>query len=196
MAKKEPEYESFHPSYRHEWRSWLEQNHATSPGIWLVYSKKESGQPRVSYDDAVEEALCFGWVDSRPNVIDSERFKQLFTPRKAKSPWSRLNKQRVEKLIKQGCMTPAGLAKVEAAKQDGSWSALDAVEDLTIPPDLQQALDANDLARTHFTAFPPSSKKNILWWIESAKRSETRAKRIAETVSMAEKNLRANHYRQ
>jgi uncharacterized protein YdeI (YjbR/CyaY-like superfamily) len=190
MAKKaETPIGEFYAKDRDEWRQWLAANHSTATGIWLIYYKKESGRPRVSYDEAVEEALCFGWVDSRPNAIDDEKFKQLFSPRK-------INKARVEKLIAEGRMTPAGLAKVEAAKQDGTWSALDEVEELKVPDDLQGALDANPTAKQYFDAFPPSSKKNILWWIESAKRPETRAKRVEETVSMAEKNLKANHYRQ
>ncbi len=191
-----PEIETVYAANRQEWRAWLQANHATSAGIWLIYYKKESGKPRVSYDEAVEEALCFGWVDSRPNAIDDERYMQLFSPRKAKSPWSKLNKQRVEMLIQQGLMTPAGLAKIEAAQQDGSWTAYDAIEELAMPEDLALALAANETARQHFEAFPPSSKKNILWWIESAKRPETRAKRVEETVRLAEQNIKANHYRQ
>jgi uncharacterized protein YdeI (YjbR/CyaY-like superfamily) len=186
----------FYAKDRREWRTWLEEHHATAPGVWLIYYKKESGKPRVPYADAVEEALCFGWVDSRPNKLDDERFMQLFSPRKPGSPWSRLNKRRVEKLIEQGDMTAAWLAKVVAAKKDGSWSRLDAVEKLTIPKDLKTALAADVVARTNFMAFSNSSKKNILWWIESAKRPETRQKRIAETVALAARNLKANHYRQ
>jgi uncharacterized protein YdeI (YjbR/CyaY-like superfamily) len=197
MPKKpSPQIATYYAKDRHEWRAWLEQNHASAPGIWLIYYKKESGKPRVAYDEAVEEALCFGWIDSRPNAIDDESYMQLFSPRKAKSPWSKLNKQRVEKLIAQGLMTPAGLAKIEAAQQDGAWNSWDSVEELTIPDDLRQALAADKTAEKHFMAFPPSSKKNILWWIESAKRPETRQKRIEETVRLAAQNIKANHYRQ
>jgi uncharacterized protein YdeI (YjbR/CyaY-like superfamily) len=174
----------------------LETNHATSPGIWLIYCKKESGKPGVAYDEAVEEALCFGWMDSRPNAIDEERYMQLFSPRKAKSPWSKLNKERVERLIATGLMTSAGLEKIEATKADDSWVAYDAIEELSMPDDLVLALAENPVAEANFNAFPPSSKKNILWWIESAKRTETRLKRVQETVSMAAQNLKANHYRQ
>jgi uncharacterized protein YdeI (YjbR/CyaY-like superfamily) len=189
-------FEQFYAKDRQEWREWLAKNHATAPGIWLIYYKKGSGKPRVAYADAVEEALCFGWIDSLANTLDAERSIQLFTPRKPKSPWSKLNKTRVEKLIAQGLMTPAGLEKIEAAKKNGLWSAFDAVEDLIIPPDLTEALAANDTARTYFEAFSNSSKKAILWWIESAKRPETRAKRIEETVRLAAQNLKANQYRQ
>lgn len=163
MPKKPAlQIETYYAKDRREWRAWLEQNHATAPGVWLIYYKKESGKPRVAYDEAVEEALCFGWVDSRPNAIDDERYMQLFSPRKAKSPWSKLNKQRVEKLIAQGLMTAAGLAKVKTAKQDGTWNSWDAVEELTVPDDLNAALAANKAAEQNFSAFPPSSKKNIL----------------------------------
>jgi uncharacterized protein YdeI (YjbR/CyaY-like superfamily) len=174
----------------------LEANHATSPGVWLISYKQGSGKPHVSYDDAVEEALCFGWIDSRVNKLDDEGHVQLYSPRKSKSPWSRTNKQRIEKLIDQGLMTEAGLAKIEAAKQDGSWSLYDSVEDLRVPADLEEALAANETAREHFEAFSNSSKKIILWWIESAKRPETRQKRIEETVSLAAQNIKANHPRQ
>ncbi len=196
MTKSADKIDSFYASNRQEWRDWLAKNHATSPGVWLIYFKKESGKPRVEYADAVEEALCFGWVDSRPNKIDDQSYMQLFSPRKPKSPWSKLNKERVEKLIQQGLMTPAGLAKIELAKQNGSWNTYDGVETLAVPPDLQAALDANDTARANFEAFSPSSKKTILWWIESAKRPETRAKRVEETVTLAAQNIKANHYRQ
>ena len=188
--------ERYYAPDRRAWREWLEQHHAGSSGVWLIYYKKESGKPRVPYDEAVEEALCFGWVDSRPNVLDDERYMQLFSPRKPGSPWSRLNKRRVERLIAQGLMAPAGMAAIEAAKRDGSWDVYDAIEDLTVPDDLRAALAANDEARAYFDAFSPTSKKNILWWIASARRPETRAKRIEETVRLAAQNIKANHYRQ
>jgi uncharacterized protein YdeI (YjbR/CyaY-like superfamily) len=185
--------EQFYAPDRAAWRAWLEAYHAVSPGIWLVYYKQGSGKPRVAYSDAVEEAMCFGWIDSRPNRIDDERYTQLFTPRKVKSPWSKLNKERVERLTAAGLMTPAGLAAVEAAKAGGLWTVYDAVEALAIPDDLAVALAAHPAAEARFTAFSPSSKKNILWWIESAKKPETRARRIDETVQMAAQGLRANH---
>lgn len=196
MANKPDSLERYYAANRAEWRAWLEHNHASSSGVWLIYYKKESGKPRVAYDEAVEEALCFGWIDSKPNKLDDERYMQLFSPRKSGSAWSKLNKERVERLIAQGLMASAGMALVEASRQDGTWSALDDVEALTVPDDLTAALAANPTAMGFFDAFPPSSKKNILWWIESAKKPETRQKRIDETVSMAAQNLRANHFRQ
>lgn len=196
MTKTSEPVERYYAKDRQEWRSWLAEHHATSSGVWLIYYKKESGKPRVAYDEAVEEALCFGWVDSRPNAIDDESYMQLFSPRKPKSPWSKINKERVARLIEQGLMTPAGLAKIEAAKGDGSWNRYDEVDDLAVPNDLIQALAANETANRYFEAFSPSSKKVILWWIASAKRPETRSKRIEETVRLAEQNIKANHYRQ
>jgi uncharacterized protein YdeI (YjbR/CyaY-like superfamily) len=191
-----PEIPTYHPKTRAEWRAWLAKHHTSSPGVWFVYYKSESGKARVSYDDAVEEALCFGWIDNVARALDAERSMLRFSPRKPKSGWSKLNKGRVGRLIRVGLMTPAGLAKIEAAKRDGSWSALDPVERRVVPPDLKAALAANANAARNFDGFPPSSKKIILGWIASAKRPETRAKRVAETVRQAAKNLKANHYRQ
>lgn len=185
-----------HPLTREEWRAWLEANHTRTQGIWLVSYKKVAGKPRVEYDDAVEEALCFGWVDSKGNKLDDERTMLWFAPRKAGSGWSAPNKLRVERLIAAGLMAPAGLAKIEAAKQDGSWSALDDVEALIVPPDLQTALDGYANANSYFAAFPRSVKRAILEWIASAKTAPTRAKRIAETARLAEENKRANQWRQ
>jgi len=152
------------------------------------------GKPRVTYDEAVEEALCFGWIDSRPNAIDAERYMQLFSPRKAKSPWSKTNKIRVEKLIAQGLMTEAGFKAIEAARQNGFWNIYDAIEAQTMPEDFVQALAANLSARQNFEAFSDSSKKQILWHIESAKRPETRAKRIAQIVEAAAQNINPLQY--
>ncbi len=179
---------------RKEWRIWLEKNAATSPGVWLIYYKQQSGQPRVSYEEAVEEALCFGWIDSRPNAIDDERYMQLFSPRKAKSPWSKINKERVEKLIDQGLMTEAGYKTIEAAKQNGFWSIYDAIEAQTMPEDFVQALEDNPTARQNFEAFSDSSKKQLLWHITSAKRPETRAKRIGQVVEAAAQNINPLQY--
>lgn len=194
MIKHPPN--SIHPKSRTEWRKWLEKNHTRSEGIWLINHKKATGKYRMDYEEAVEEALCFGWVDSKPSKLDEERSMLWFAPRKVKSGWSKINKERVEKLIKSKLMTPAGLAKVDAAKKDGSWNALDAVEALIIPSDLEKAFLMNETAQKYFDAFPRSVKRAILEWISNAKRPETRAKRIEETVSQAKKNIRANQWRQ
>lgn len=185
MVQTDRERETFQPYSRAAWRAWLEQHHATSRGIWLIMFKKSSGKPGVSYDEAVEEALCFGWIDSRRESLDDERSIQNFTPRKQGSPWSRLNKRRIEQLLAADRMMPAGLAKIEAARQDGSWSSFDAVEDLLVPDDLAAALLANPVAHATFHAFSPSARKQLLWWVVSAKRSETRAGRIDRLVGEA-----------
>jgi uncharacterized protein YdeI (YjbR/CyaY-like superfamily) len=186
---------SIHPITRAEWRLWLENNHTRAEGVWLISYKKATGKPRFEYNEAVEEALCFGWIDSKPNKLDEERAMLWFAPRKPNTGWSGLNESRVDKLIRDGRMSPAGLAKVEAAKRDGSWSALDQIEALEMPPDLEQALAANEKAKENFTAFPRSVKRGILEWIASAKKPETRAKRIEEAARLAAENTRANQWR-
>lgn len=187
---------AIHPLTREEWRAWLEKNHTRREGVWLVSYKKTTGKLRFAYEEAVEEALCFGWVDSKGNKLDSERSMLWFAPRKPGTGWSRPNKQRVERLIETGQMAPAGLAKVEAAKKDGTWNLLDGVESLEIPPDLQKELDANPAASQYFEAFPRSVKRGILEWILQAKKPETRARRIEETARLAAQNIRANQWRQ
>jgi uncharacterized protein YdeI (YjbR/CyaY-like superfamily) len=176
---------------RQEWRRWLEENHATSQGVWLVFYKKGSGKPSVTYQEAVEEALAFGWIDSLVNAMDDLRYKQVFTPRKPRSSWSRLNKQRVEKLILSGAMTKAGLAKVEAAKQDGSWYSLDSVENLEFPEDLAFALANSQVAMSNFMASSPSVRKIAIRWINDAKRLQTREKRIREIVLKTKENKKS-----
>ena len=187
---------SVHPKSRSEWRKWLEKNHTRNEGVWLISYKKATGKPRVDYDESVEEALCFGWIDSKGNKLDDKRSMLWFAPRKAGTGWSKLNKERVARLIKAKRLAPAGLAKINAAKKDRSWNALDAVEALEIPSDLEEAFSKNETARGYFEAFPRSAKRAILEWISSAKKSETRAKRIEETVTKAEQNIRANQWRQ
>lgn len=182
-----------HPKTRDEWRVWLERNHATSTGAWLVTARKETGHPRVEYAEAVEEALCFGWIDSKSNRLDDTRSLLWMSPRKPRSGWSKSNKERVERLERDGLMSDAGRAAVEAAKRNGAWSLLDSVEALELPDDLAAALARNAKAKANYDAFPPSSKKIILTWLATAKRPETRTRRIEETVRLAEQNIRANH---
>ncbi|MBD0333967.1 MAG: YdeI/OmpD-associated family protein [Cyanobacteria bacterium Co-bin13] len=191
----EPPANSTHPLTRAEWRAWLEVNHTRQAGVWLISYKKGTGKPRFEYGDAVEEALCFGWIDSKPNKLDEERSLLWFAPRKAGTGWSKPNKERIERLTAAGHMAAAGLAKVEAAKQDGSWTALDAVEALELPDDLAAAFDLHPGSAENFEAFPRSAKRGILEWISTAKKSETRAKRIAETAELAAQNIRANQWR-
>ena len=145
------------------WRGWLKENHDSSSGVWLIVQKKNSRKIGVSLVDVVEEALCFGWIDSKLNVIDENHFKLLLTPRKKGSIWSKRNKQRVRRLIRQGLMTEAGLKVVEAAKKEGSWNRLDAVEELRLPEDLVKTLEVNKSAQKSFGAFSDSLKKQILW---------------------------------
>lgn len=180
---------------RAAWRRWLERNHATSDGVWLVIAKKASGLASVTQVEAVEEALCFGWIDAKANRLDDRRWKQWMGRRKPGSGWSAVNKRRVERLIAEGRMAPAGLAAIEAAKADGSWSKLDASHALTVPADLARALRAFPNAGARFDAFPPSSRRAILEWIDAAKRPETRARRIEETARLAEDGVRANQPR-
>ena len=184
----------FHAKTRKAWRSWLEKNHVREKSVWLVMSRKGSKTNSVSYADAVEEALCFGWIDSIKKKRDEESSVQYFCKRKPNGNWAKSNRDRVKKLIRLGLMKPAGQAMVDHAKKTGTWSALVETEKSTIPPDLKRAFHKNSKALKNFQAFPPSSKKLILTWILSAKRSETRQKRIEETVALAEKNKRANHY--
>lgn len=161
----------------------------------MISYKKATGKPRIEYDEAVEEALCFGWIDSKPNSLDAERSMLWFAPRKRRTGWSKVNKERVARLIAAGQMAPAGMARVEAAKQDGSWYALDEVVALEIPGDLGGALAAQPPAAQYFEAFPRSVKRSILEWIAAAKTPETRARRIAETARLAAQNQRANQWR-
>ena len=154
---------------RQAWRKWLNKNQSQSESIWLVTYKKHTGDRYLSYDAIVEEALCFGWIDSLPRKLDEDRSMLLISPRQQKSVWSKLNKERAEKLICDGLMTPAGLKKIERAKADGSWIFLDDVEALLIPDDLSAALAANPVAKQNFEKFSPSSKKGILQWIKMAK---------------------------
>jgi uncharacterized protein YdeI (YjbR/CyaY-like superfamily) len=189
MSKFDDQLETFYACDRQTWREWLEKNHHALPGIWLIYYKVKSDKPSVRYSEAVKEALCFGWIDSKVKSLDAESYQQIFTPRKPKSVWSKLNKQYIEELIAAGLMTKAGLAKIQIAQENGSWNSLDAIEALTIPTDLQQALEFNQTAKANFAAFSNSAKKNILYWIESAKRPETRLKRIERTIDAAAQNI-------
>jgi uncharacterized protein YdeI (YjbR/CyaY-like superfamily) len=180
---------------REELRRWLEEHHASSTGVWLVTWKKQSGGPHVPYDDVVEEALAFGWVDSLGRKLDDRRSMLLLTPRRASSNWSRANKERIERLLAAGLMAPAGLAAVETAKRNGTWTALDDVENLVEPDDLRAALDADRAAREHWDAFPRSARRGILEWLLNAKTTPTRAKRIEETARLAARGERANQWR-
>jgi uncharacterized protein YdeI (YjbR/CyaY-like superfamily) len=180
--------DEFEPCSRAEWRRWLAEHHSASPGIWLIWHTRRSGQQQISVGEAVLEALCFGWIDSQLRRLDATTRALRFTPRKRGGTWSHLNRQRVEDLISSGLMTESGMRAIEAAHQDGSWSILDDVDDLRVPNDFRQALDADAEARRNFDAFAPSSRKMALWWILSARRPATRARRVSETVRLAADN--------
>ena len=181
-------------SSRAEWRNWLMANHANSNGVWLLFHKVATGKPTITYEEGVLEALCFGWIDSKGNKFDNDRSLLYYSPRNPRSNWSALNKTRVVMLLEQGLMMPAGQHMIDLAKQTGTWTALEEVDALTIPDDLQSALLANPPAEANFMAFPKSAKRGILEWILNAKRPDTRAKRIAETATLAAQNIRANQF--
>ena len=177
------------PKSRKAWRAWLEKNHASSPGLWLVYAKKHTGISSLSYADAVEEALCFGWIDSLLHPIDDSLYKQIFTPRKPASTWSALNKQRVEKLMAAGQVTAAGMTMIELAKTTGTWDSLAETEALTMPPELKKAIDGNTSARKNWPAYTASQQKGFLRMLHDAKTPETRAKRIARILDIVSKRI-------
>lgn len=175
------------------WRAWLLEHHTQTEGVWVVTQKK--GMPDyVPKMDLVAEALCFGWIDSVPRKLDAERMMVYYAPRQARSGWSKVNKQLIAKLAVAKRLHESGLAKIEAAKRDGSWDKLNAIDDLVIPIDLGHALEAVPPARKHFEAFPASVRRGILEWIASAKRPATRKKRIEETARLAARNRRANQW--
>jgi len=177
--------ERVQPADRIAWRAWLEANHETARGVWAVTYRRTSGKPVVAYDDLIEEALCFGWIDGQARALDDERTMLRFTPRRKGGTWAKTNKARVERLLAEGLMTPAGLRAIEAAKADGSWDALADSDALVVPDDLGAALAADAAAGRGFDALPPSAKKPVLYWVTSAKRPETRARRVAEIVRHA-----------
>jgi uncharacterized protein YdeI (YjbR/CyaY-like superfamily) len=194
MATRKPDLPEVYPRSRAQWRRWLSQHHATSKGIWLVLDKKKSGRVSLTTEEAIEEALCFGWIDSRPNKLDDDRFLLLLTPRQPRSAWSKINRDRADRLIKNGLMTPAGQQKIDLAKKKGTWLKLLPFESRTLPADLAQALAASPSAKENYRSFTPSSQTQILRWIAEAKRPQTRAKRIEQTVLLAERGQKPNQY--
>lgn len=170
------------PASRAQWRAWLAEHHAAAPGVWLVTPTRTSGEPRLAYEDIVLEALCFGWVDSTVRPLEGGRTMMYLARRRRGSTWARTNKERVARLLADGLMEPAGIAAVEAAKADGSWTVLDPVEALEVPADLAAALDAEPGARAAYESSSVSARKALLWSVVSAKRTQTRARRIADAV--------------
>ncbi len=173
-----------------EWRSWLEINHNVSNGIYLILYKVESNAPSMRWEEAVQVALCFGWIDSTVKKLDHERRRQYFCPRNPKSAWSKLNKTYIQQLIKTNLIHQSGLIKIEVAKKDGSWLALDAVENLIIPEDLQTLFNKNNIAYKNYQNFAPSYRKSYLYWLNQAKRKETRLNRIQQIIELCQKNIK------
>jgi uncharacterized protein YdeI (YjbR/CyaY-like superfamily) len=192
MADTLPRFEA---KSRAAWRAWLKANHRTAPGVWLVTHKKGSGGPHLPWSEVVDEALCFGWIDSLPRKLDATRSMIRVTPRKPTSGWSKINRDKVERLIAQDLMTASGLAAVALAKQNGAWKKLEASDSLALPDDLRAKLEALPPALKNFEAFPPSARRAILEWIHAAKRPETRLARVAQTATQAALNERANQWR-
>lgn len=183
------------PKNQAEWRKWLEENHAKKDGVGLIAYKKSSGISTVLWGETVDEALCFGWIDSVRRPIDEEKYMQYFGKRKATSTWSKINKQKIELLSAKGMMTEAGLKAIEVAKENGSWTILDEVEALIIPDDLSQELNSNPGAESYFLSLSKSRKKMLLQWIVLAKRPETRKKRIKEITENATENRVPKQFR-
>lgn len=185
----------FCPNNKKEWRKWLRLNHKKKDSVWLIFYRKTSPSYNLSWSESVDEALCFGWIDSTKRTIDNESYKQYFSKRKAKSNWSKINKDKIKNLIDQGLMEKEGYKSIEIAKENGSWTILDKVEDLVIPEDLQQVLKNHKGSTEYFESLSKSAKKGLLYWVVSAKRQETRQKRILEIAENAGKNLKPKQFR-
>lgn len=184
---------AIHARTPQEWRKWLSGHSATEKSVWLIIQHKKSEVKGIKIEDAMTQALCFGWIDSKALKRDAESFYLCFTPRNPKSNWSTINRERAERMIKERQMTPAGQAMIDLAKKTGTWEKLSDAQSHLVPDDLEQLLHKNKKARAHFEAFAPSSRRMILEWIANAKRPETRERRIKQTVALAAENIKANH---
>ena len=187
--------EDYCPHNKKDWRKWLELNHDYKEAVWLIFYKKKSPNYNLSWSESVDEALCFGWIDSTKKTIDSEKYKQYFSKRKAKSNWSKINKDKVKTLIDQGLMQNEGYKSIEFAKENGSWTILDGVEALEIPEDLKSEFANYKGSMEFFDSLSKSVKKGLLYWVISAKRKETRQKRIFQIVENASRNLKPKQFR-
>ena len=179
------EIETFYPASRQAWRLWLQENHSTKQSVWLIYYKKKSGTPSLSWSEAVDEALCFGWIDSKAKPIDEEKYMQFFSRRKPNSVWSKINKEKIQRLMAAGLIIQSGYDSIAIAKQNGSWIILDDVEELIIPADLENEFNNNAGSKDFFLSLSKSVRKSMLHWIMMAKRPETRQKRINEIAELA-----------
>lgn len=193
MPKKE--VETYCPKSRADWRKWLKENHQSRQSVWLIYYRSSTNVPSLTWGEAVDEALCFGWIDSTKKTIDEERYMQYFSRRKPSSTWSKINKDKVAKLIQNDRMAAAGLESIAAAKENGTWTLMDDVEKLIIPEDLLQALTKNENALAFFQNQSKSIRKQMLHWVVVAKRAETRQKRIAEIARSAAEGMRPKPFR-
>ena len=187
--------ETFSPTSRQDWRQWLEENHRSKPAVWLVQYKKNAKMPTISWSEAVDEALCFGWIDSVRKSLDEDKFIQFFSKRKARSTWSKVNKEKIQRFIAEGLMTEAGYKSIEIAKQNGSWTILDEVEELVIPEDLDKAFAIQTGSKDFFLCLSKSAQKAILQWLVLAKLAETRQKRINEIAELASQKLKPKQFR-
>ncbi|WP_240615370.1 YdeI/OmpD-associated family protein [Pedobacter paludis] len=194
MIIKEKDIETFCPTSRQDWRNWLLENHHSKPAVWLVQYKKKCAKPSISWSDAVDEALCFGWIDSIRKTLDEERFVQFFSKRKPNGTWSKVNKAKIIQLIKEELMMPAGFYSIEKAKQNGSWTLLDDVEELLIPKDLEEEFKTKDESKAFFLSLSKSVRKAMLQWIALAKRPETRKNRISEIVKQSAQRLKPKQF--
>lgn len=184
-AVEQKETEVFYPKDVAAWRTWLEKNHGSKAAVWLVLYNKASAKPSISWSDAVDVALCFGWIDSKKIKIDSETAHQFFSKRKAVSTWSKINKDKIERLAAAGLITEAGYERIETAKRNGSWTLLDDVEELLVPKDLENAFISHPGSKEYFSGLSKSIRKGMLQWITLAKRPETRTNRIQEITELA-----------
>ena len=189
------EAEDYCPYDQKDWRKWLELNHKSKESVWLIFYKKKSPNYNLSWSESVDQALCFGWIDSTKRTIDSEKYKQYFSKRKAKSNWSKINKDKIKILIDQGLVKEEGYKSIEIAKENGSWTILDQVEALVIPEDLKEEFTNYEGSMEYFVSLSSSAKKILLYWIISAKRKETRKKRIVDIAENASKNLKPKQFR-
>lgn len=187
------EIETFCPTSRQHWRQWLQMHHETQQSIWLIYYKKGSSKPTISWSEAVDEALCFGWVDSQKKPIDEEKYRQLFSRRRANGTWSKINKDKILQLLDKGLMTKVGLECMEKAKHNGSWTILDAVETLKTPKDLEKEFKKHPGSKAFFNSLSKSARKSILQWLVLAKRPETRQKRMNEIAALAAQKRKPKH---
>lgn len=174
-----------------EWRIWLQENHSESKGVYLVFYKVENKEESMRWEEAVKVALCFGWIDSTVKSLGSGKRKQTFSPRKEKSVWSALNKRYIKELVTDNLMHQSGIDKINIGKKNGSWTALDDVENLVIPKELQEAFDENQIAFKNYLGFAKSYKKGYLYWVNQAKRETTREKRISEIMRLCEQNIKS-----